>query len=132
MRSEADTCQQSSPYLPLAALTMSSTKAAPAEGEFFSFFPKALLRDFFLRVHTPELFNSFQLPNVGTSASSDSESRAIVITELALPLKLGGLVAHNAEQLTESYHVDFWSLFLYVCVCFTEEEEKLEYLSFTS
>lgn len=36
-RSEADTCQQSPPCLPLAALTMSSSKAAPAEGEWREF-----------------------------------------------------------------------------------------------
>lgn len=61
-RSEADTCQQSPPYLPLAALTKSSSKAALAEGErraFFSSSPKALLRDFFLGVHTPELSTAF-------------------------------------------------------------------------
>lgn len=64
MRSEADTCQRSPPCLPLAALTMSSLKAAPAEGEwkaffFFFFFTKALLHDFFLGVHTPELSTAF-------------------------------------------------------------------------
>lgn len=43
-RSEADTCQQSPPYLPLAALTKSSSKAALAEGErraFFFLLPKS-------------------------------------------------------------------------------------------
>lgn len=53
MRSEADTCQQNPPRLPLVRLTMSSSKAAPAEGE--SLRPKALLHDFFLGVHAPEL-----------------------------------------------------------------------------
>lgn len=55
MRSEADTCQQNPPRLPLVRLTMSSSKAVQGG----SLRPKALLHDFFLGVHTPELSTVF-------------------------------------------------------------------------
>ena len=60
-RTETDTCQQSPPCLPLAALTMSSAKATPAEGDWKPFFslPKALLLDFFLGVHSPQISTVF-------------------------------------------------------------------------
>lgn len=96
MWSEADTCQQSPPCLPLAALTMSSLKAALAEGEWKAFFSSSFYQSpsaWFLPWSTHSwTFNSFQLPYVGASAASDSESRAIVTTtELVLSFSLEAL-----------------------------------------
>lgn len=115
-RSEADVCQQSPPCLPLAALTMSSSKAAPAEGEWRAFFPQSPSAWFLPRSAHSWTFNSFQFPNVGASATSDSESRAIVTTtELVLSFKLGGLGTHNAEQLTHWERPRRFLFFMRVC-----------------
>lgn len=60
--------------------------------------------------------NSFQLPNVGASATSDSESRAIVTaTELVLSIKPGGLGTHNAEQLAQREWPRRLLFFILVC-----------------
>lgn len=76
-----------------------STGWGGAEGFFFS--PQSSSAWFLPWSAHSWTFNSFQLPNVGASATSDSESRAIVTaTELVLSFKLGGLGNHNAEQLT--------------------------------
>lgn len=57
-RSEADTWQQSPPCLPLTALTMRSSKAAAAEGEWTPPPTQALLRDYFHVVLHSWTFNS--------------------------------------------------------------------------
>lgn len=99
MRSEADTCQQSPPCIPPAVL-MSPSKAAPPEREAMFSPPKLFCVISSFGVHNPEL-STAQLPHAGTSANSDSETKAIVtITELVLSFRLGGLGTHFAEQLT--------------------------------
>lgn len=121
MRSGADTCQRSPLCLPLAALTISSSKAAPAAGETGGYFPlhhhpkssSAWFRPWSAHSWT---FSSFQLPNVGASATSDSESRAIVTaTERVLSLKLGGLGTHKAEQLTHWERPRMFLSFMFLC-----------------
>lgn len=57
-RSEADTWQQSPPCLPLTALTMRSSKATAAEGEWTPPPTQALLRDYFHVVLHSWTFNS--------------------------------------------------------------------------
>jgi len=102
-RSEADTCQQGPPCLPLAALTMSSSKAAPAEGGG-SPSPPPSPQKLFCVISSSEctLLNfstAFHLTNDGASATSDSESGAIVTaTELVLCLQPGGPGTLTAEQ----------------------------------
>lgn len=80
MRREADTWPQSLPGLPLAALTVTSSKAASRDRGLTLPSPsKKLFRVITWSAHF-WTFNNFQLPNVGTSAASESESESIVKT----------------------------------------------------
>ena len=68
--------------------------------EFFFFFFRSQSSSAWLvswSAHSWTL-NGFQLPNVGASATSDSEGKPIITTtELALSFKLGGLGTFNSE-----------------------------------
>lgn len=100
-------------------LRLCSSKAAPAcRGLFFSSFPflKALLHEFTLGAHTPELSTAFRslmsaLPQLLTQRAGPlSQTQSCFC-----PGSTEALAAHNAEQLTN------WeppcSLLLFVCAC---------------
>lgn len=110
------TCQKSTPCFPLVAPTMSSSKAAPAEGVQRPFSPhssSAWLHPWSAHSWT---LNSFRLPNVGTSATSDSKSKPIITTtELVLSFKLGGLGTHNLRQLPHTERARRFLLIILVC-----------------
>lgn len=94
-------------------LCLCSLKAAPACRDFF---PKALLHEFFLGMHTPELSTALRSLMSALPQLLTQRAGPLSLTQSCYcPSSMGALAAHNTEQLTNWEQPCWFLSFVFAC-----------------